>query len=89
MPHDKSHRPPAIQQLLVSAIRRRWRHLALERLETVKPKLPLGKRFWALGKMERSKLAELLKQEAVRKMVTTLQEQMTTLRWSLSTPHTG
>jgi len=74
MPHDKSHRPPAIQQLLVSAIRRRWRHLALERLETVKPKLPLGKRFWALGKMERSKLAELLKQEAVRKMVTTLQE---------------
>ncbi len=74
MPHDKSHRPPAIQQLLVSAIRRRWRHLALERLETVKPKLPLGKRFWALGKMERSKLAELLKQEAVRKMVMTLQE---------------
>ena len=74
MPHDKSHRPPAIQQLLVLAIRRRWRHLALERLETVKPKLPLGKRFWALGKMERSKLAELLKQEAVRKMVTTLQE---------------
>ena len=73
-PHDKSHRPPAIQQLLASAIRRRWRHLALERLETVKPKLPLGKRFWALGKMERSKLAELLKQEAVRKMVTTLQE---------------
>jgi uncharacterized protein (DUF2252 family) len=73
-PHDKSHRPPAIQRLLASAMRRRWRHLALERLETVEPKLPLGKKFWALGQMERSKLAELLEQEAVRKMVTALQE---------------
>jgi Uncharacterized protein conserved in bacteria (DUF2252) len=42
---EKSHRPKA---LLVQSTRRRWRHLAEERLDTVKPTIPLGKRFWAL-----------------------------------------
>jgi uncharacterized protein (DUF2252 family) len=44
---DKSDRPERIQDLLEHSIRRRWRHLALERLETVKPVLPLGEKFWA------------------------------------------
>jgi uncharacterized protein (DUF2252 family) len=42
---EKSHRPKA---LLVQSTRRRWRHLAEERLDTIKPTIPLGKRFWAL-----------------------------------------
>src|ERR1700692_1938319 len=40
---DKSHRPKSIQVLLAQSTRRRWQHLAEERLETVKPSIPLGK----------------------------------------------
>ena len=53
---DKSHRPKSIQSLLAQSTRRRWRHLAEERLETVKPTIPLGKRFWALTQEERKAL---------------------------------
>ena len=41
-------RPKAIQTLLAQSTRRRWRSLAEERLDSVKPTIPLGKRFWAL-----------------------------------------
>src|ERR1700733_10108288 len=45
---DRSYRPKSIQSLLAQSVRRRWRHLAEERLETVKPAIPLGERFWPL-----------------------------------------
>jgi uncharacterized protein (DUF2252 family) len=70
---DKSDRPERIQDLLEHSIRRRWRHLALERLETVKPVLPLGEKFWALTPEERTALVRLFEQEPVRAMVTRLQ----------------
>src|SRR5271169_6757750 len=50
---DKSHWPKSIQSLLERSTRRRWQHLAEERLDTVKPTIPLGKRFWALTPEER------------------------------------
>src|SRR5271170_6212382 len=50
---DKSNRPKPIQRLLAQSTRRRWRHLAQERLNHVKPAIPLGKRFWALTPQER------------------------------------
>src|ERR1700733_5633586 len=53
---DKSHRPKAVQALLAQSTRRRWRHLAEERLDTVKPTIPLGKRFWVLIPEEREAL---------------------------------
>jgi uncharacterized protein (DUF2252 family) len=56
---DKSHRLPAIQALLEHSLRRRWRHLALERLDTIKPVLPLGKKFWAPTAKERVALVRL------------------------------
>jgi uncharacterized protein (DUF2252 family) len=70
---DKSVRPERIQDLLEHSLRRRWRHLALERLETVKPVLPLGEKFWALTPEERTALVQLFEQEPVRAMVTRLQ----------------
>src|SRR6202048_1940384 len=60
---DKSDRPERIQDLLEHSIRRRWRHFALERLETVKPVLPLGEKFWALTPEERTALVQLFEQE--------------------------
>jgi uncharacterized protein (DUF2252 family) len=69
---DRSYRPRAIQLLLERSTRRRWRHLAEERLDTVKPTIPLGKRFWALTAQERSALQEMFTGESVRSALTEL-----------------
>ena len=47
-------------------MRRRWRHLAEERLDGVEPTVPLGKKFWALTGDERAQLAGLFKKDDVR-----------------------
>ena len=69
---DKSHRPKSIQALLAQATRRRWRHLAEERLDTVKPTIPLGKRFWALIPEERKALGHMFASDSVRPTLTSL-----------------
>jgi uncharacterized protein (DUF2252 family) len=69
---DKSHRPESIQALLMQSVRRRWRHLAEERLDTVQPKIPLGKRFWALKPEERKELRKMLLDESLRPLLTAL-----------------
>ena len=69
---DKSHRPKSIQTLLAQSTRRRWRHLALERLDTVKPTIPLGKRFWALISEERNALSRMFASRSVTSTLTSL-----------------
>src|ERR1700728_3830113 len=69
---DKSHRPKSIQALLAQATRRRWRHLAEERLDTVKPTIPLGKRFWALIAEERKALSYMFAGDSLRPTLTSL-----------------
>ncbi len=69
---DKSHRPKPIQQLLARSTRRRWRHLAVERLDNVKPTIPLGERFWALTRKERTALREMFADKAVAAVLTAL-----------------
>jgi uncharacterized protein (DUF2252 family) len=63
---DRDHRPKVIQQILAQSTRRRWRHLAEERLDTVDPVIPLGPRFWVLAERERSQLAKLVESDAIR-----------------------
>ena len=46
---DKSHRPKSIQALLAQSTRRRWRHLAEERLDTVKPIIPSNYSMLPIG----------------------------------------
>ena len=70
---DKIYRPKRIQILLEQSVRRRWRQLALERLESVKPVLPVGKKFWAPTPEERTGLVQLFEQEPIRAMITSLQ----------------
>jgi uncharacterized protein (DUF2252 family) len=72
---DKSHRPKSIQSLLARSTRRRWRHLAEERLDTVKPTIPLGKKFWALTAQERSALTEMVTGSVVGPALTALRGQ--------------
>ncbi|HEV2363377.1 MAG TPA: DUF2252 family protein [Caulobacteraceae bacterium] len=48
-------------------------HLALERLDTVKPVVPLGRKFWPLARKERRAIAELFASEEIRTTITRLQ----------------
>jgi len=69
---ERDHRPKLIQSLLVQSTRRRWRHLAEERPDTVEPKIPLGPRFWALTQQERKELAQLVESEEIRPTLASL-----------------
>jgi uncharacterized protein (DUF2252 family) len=71
-PKDRSHRPKAIQLLLAQSVRRRWRNLAAERLETVRPAIPLSRRFWPLSSKERNALVRMIKNDPVRELVLSL-----------------
>ncbi len=66
-------RPRHIGALLDRSVRRRWRHLAAERLDSVEPVLPLGKKFWSLTRGERDALREVFDQPEVHAMITGLQ----------------
>ncbi len=48
---------------------RRWKHLAAERIDGVTPKIPLGRRFWALEAKERAEVDELFKLPATRQLL--------------------
>jgi uncharacterized protein (DUF2252 family) len=69
---EKRQRPKLIREILQTAMRRKWRHLAEERIESVKPTIPLGKRFWALAKGERRGLEQLFELDGVRELITSL-----------------
>jgi uncharacterized protein (DUF2252 family) len=69
---EKARRPRLIRGLLGRSVRRRWRHLAAERLETVKPMVPLGRKFWPLADEERRALGALFDEEAVHALLTQL-----------------
>jgi uncharacterized protein (DUF2252 family) len=49
-----------IRRVMRSAKNRQWRHLARERIEDVKPTIPLGPKFWALTKQERDEVQDLM-----------------------------
>lgn len=69
----KGKLPDPIQTVLKQALRRRWKNLANERIEGVSPQIPLGERFWALSKKEKLGIKELFATEAVRRLITCLQ----------------
>src|SRR6202451_469740 len=52
--HRQFGKPPkAINLILERSFRRRWHHLAEERIEDVTPKIPFGKSFWPIPPAER------------------------------------
>jgi uncharacterized protein (DUF2252 family) len=68
----KSDRPESIKVVMRRATARTWKHLARERLQDVKPKIPRGERFWPLTKDEEKAIDALFEGEAVRRLVTSL-----------------
>jgi uncharacterized protein (DUF2252 family) len=61
-----------VRLVMREAKERGWRHLAEERIEDVKPEIPLGKRFWKLSSGERREIDRIFGQEDVRSLVTAL-----------------
>jgi uncharacterized protein (DUF2252 family) len=68
----QSDRPECIKVVMRKALSRTWKHLAKERLEDIKPRIPLGDRFWPLSKAEKKAIEMLFAQENVRKLVTAI-----------------
>ena len=59
-----------IQSVLERSHRREWEHLAKERIEDVKPQIPLGERFWELDHEERTAINTLFEDKALIDKVT-------------------
>jgi uncharacterized protein (DUF2252 family) len=69
-PSGKDTEP--IRFVLKQALKRKWRLLAEERIENVKPSIPLGKCFWKLTSSEKRAISRLFDSEEVRKLITSL-----------------
>jgi uncharacterized protein (DUF2252 family) len=64
--------PKTVTQVMREAAGRSWKHLADERIEGVKPSIPLGHRFWPLEPAERDAVDALFGTERLRTLATTL-----------------
>jgi len=52
-----------IRRVMRAAEARHWKHLAEERIEDVRPKIPLGRKFWSLSPEEQRALEVLFERE--------------------------
>jgi uncharacterized protein (DUF2252 family) len=66
--------PASVRDVLERAVKRRWHHLAEERIEDVTPVIPLGRCFWPLSKAERSEIEKLFQTKDVRRLITSLKD---------------
>jgi len=70
--HEELERPPQVKAGMRSAVQRTWRHLAKERIDSVRPTIPLGKHFWPLAKEEKKALKTLCAGPEIHNLVTSL-----------------
>jgi uncharacterized protein (DUF2252 family) len=62
----------AVHRVMQEALRRRWRNLAEERIEDVRPSIPRGDKFWEVTARESKELQALFAAPQVRKLVTAM-----------------
>jgi uncharacterized protein (DUF2252 family) len=65
-------KPDLIRIVMRNSISRTWQQLAEERLNDIKPIIPLGKRFWPLTKMEQRAIHRLFDDPAIIELATKL-----------------
>jgi uncharacterized protein (DUF2252 family) len=63
-----------INEILQMSTKRRWRNLADERIEGIKPNIPLGKRFWKLSKAETEEVDRLFAVDKVCRLITSFKK---------------
>jgi uncharacterized protein (DUF2252 family) len=64
--------PASSSEVIARSRGRKWKQLARERIEDVSPSIPLGKRFWALTRDEKTAIEELFQSSKLREMATSL-----------------
>jgi uncharacterized protein (DUF2252 family) len=69
---DLAKKPETVRVVMKEAVRRSWKHLAVERLEDTTPSIPLGKRFWPLTKEEEAEIAALFEIGSISQLATSL-----------------
>lgn len=67
-------RPAAVQKALRTALGRKWKQLAEERIQDTSPSIPLGKHYWPVTKAERRAIDELFSTEQARRLATSLRQ---------------
>jgi uncharacterized protein (DUF2252 family) len=65
-------RPDAVGVAMRKAVARSWKHLARERIEDLKPTIPLGSKFWPLKKSELLAIGRLFKTDEMAALPTML-----------------
>ena len=70
--HDTGEGVDSIHRVMQQALKRRWRNLAEERIEDVRPYIPRGDKFWEVTKSEDRQLRGLLEGEDVRALITAM-----------------
>jgi len=68
----RNQKPEAVRIIMRKAMARTWKHLARERLEDVKPTIPLSDHFWSLKRIEKKEIKKLFATEKVQRLVTSL-----------------
>lgn len=69
---EDPQRPAHVKAGMRSAVHRTWKHLAQERIEDMRPTIPLGKHFWALSRAEREAIKTLCSTPDIHALVTSL-----------------
>jgi uncharacterized protein (DUF2252 family) len=65
-------RPKAVGVAMKQAVARSWKHLAKERIEDLKPTIPLGSKFWPLKKSELLAIRRLFRTDDIANLPTLL-----------------
>lgn len=65
-------RPEVVRVVMREAVRRSWKHLALERLDDTQPTIPFGKRFCPISKKERGEIEALFEKDSLSQLATSL-----------------
>ncbi|MDB5595897.1 MAG: hypothetical protein JWM36_2858 [Hyphomicrobiales bacterium] len=69
---DNEEVPESVRAAIRQSRLRTWKHLAKERIENARPKIPMGKRFWPLRDDERAEIAALFGDPTLKDLVTSL-----------------
>jgi len=62
-------KPETVRVVMKQAMKRTWKHLARERIEDIKPTIPLGERFWPLAAAEKKEIKALFKTKEARRLI--------------------
>lgn len=64
--------PKSVAAAMKESVARSWKHLARERLDDVKPTIPLGAKFWPLASAEKADVQRLFETAALRHLAVSL-----------------